>query len=105
MRNEFGGGNQDSGEQYAGRRCRVTDSGNELQDLFLYSGKRRPELYLDPNVRKNISSFAKLAPRTELEQGLARLSIDLQTGAFVSIKARFATEAGDYAFIIARADG
>lgn len=78
---------------------------NELQDLFLYSGKHRPELYLDSVIRANISSFAQLAPPTELQDGLARLTADLQSGNFVSIKARHATETGDYAYVTARSDG
>ena len=78
---------------------------NELQDLFLYSGKYRPHLYLDPSVRANISSFARLAPAAELQEGLARLSADLRNGAFASITARYASEVGDYAYIVARAVG
>jgi ubiquinone/menaquinone biosynthesis C-methylase UbiE len=78
---------------------------NDLQDLFLYSGKHRPDLYLDPAVRANISSFANLAPTAELQDGLARLTADLQSGAFASVKAHYATEVGDYAYIAARADG
>jgi SAM-dependent methyltransferase len=78
---------------------------NELQDLFLYSGKHRPELYLDSAVRANISSFAHLAPPAELQGGLARLTADLQNGAFTSVEARYATEVGDYAYITARVDG
>lgn len=77
---------------------------NELQDLFLYSGKHRPYLYLDPSVRANISSFASLAPAGEIEEGLARLTADLQSGAFASVEAHYATEVGDYAYITARAD-
>jgi ubiquinone/menaquinone biosynthesis C-methylase UbiE len=79
----------------------VTD---ELQDLFLYSGKHRPHLYLDPEVRANISSFASLATAAELQEGLARLAADLQSGAFASVKARYATHEGDYAFISAHVD-
>ena len=78
---------------------------NDLQDLFLYSGKHRPELYLDPAVRANISSFASLCPPAELEDGLARLTADLQSGTFASVKARYARGVGDYAFVAARADG
>lgn len=78
---------------------------NDLQDLFLYSGKHRPGLYLDPGVRANISSFANLVPAAELQDGLARLTADLRSGAFASVKAQYATEVGDYAYITARADG
>jgi ubiquinone/menaquinone biosynthesis C-methylase UbiE len=76
-----------------------------LQDLFLYSGKHRPELYLDSAIRANISSFAGLASTAELQEGLAQLTADLQSGAFASVKARYATEFGDYAYVTARADG
>lgn len=75
---------------------------NELQDLFLYSGKHRPDLYLDPAIRTNISSFAKLAPAAELQDGLARLTADLHSGAFAVIKDQYATEVGDYAFVTAQ---
>jgi len=78
---------------------------NDLQDLFLHSGKHRPELYLDPAVRANINSFANLAPTAELQDGLARLTADLQSGAFAMVKAQYATEVGDYAYITARTDG
>ena len=77
----------------------VTDS---LQDLFLYSGKHRPALYLDGAIRANISSFANLAPPDELRSGLERLAADLDRGAFAAVQARYATDAGDYAFITAR---
>jgi hypothetical protein len=80
----------------------VTD---ELEDLFLYSGKHRPDLYLDPEIRANISSFANLTPSVELHAGLARLSADLQSGEFASVKAHYATEVGDYVYITAHADG
>ncbi|MBE7417913.1 MAG: class I SAM-dependent methyltransferase [Ideonella sp.] len=75
----------------------------KLQDLFLYSGKHRPELYLDSAIRANISSFSGLAPTTELREGLAQLTADLQSGAFASVKARYFNELGDYAYVTARA--
>ena len=74
---------------------------NGLEDLFLYSGKHRPALYLDAAVRANISSFAQLAPPAELQEGLARLTADIQSGAFAAIQARYANGAGDYAFVTA----
>lgn len=72
---------------------------NELQDQFLYSGKHRPSLYLDPAVRANISSFARLSSESEIQIGLDRLSADIQSGDFPSIAATYATELGDYAYI------
>lgn len=74
---------------------------SQLEDMFLYSGKHRPELYLEPAVRANISSFANLANAAEVQDGLAKLEADVLNGDFASIKARYASEAGDYAFITA----
>ncbi len=48
-------------------------------DGFLASHWRRPEAYLDPRVRQGISSFWIL---TGLDAGLARLSSDLESGAW-----------------------
>lgn len=78
---------------------------NELEDLFLYSGKHRPHLYLDPAIRANISSFANLTSTAELQDGITRLTADLQNGEFGSVKARYATELGDYAYVTAHVDG
>lgn len=69
-------------------------------DLFLYAGKHRPEVYLDPVVRRGISSFAALAHTDEVEQGLKRLRSDLDTGAFERVRAAFATPTGDYLFVV-----
>lgn len=77
----------------------------ELEDLFLYSGKHRPHLYLDPAIRANISSFANLASAAELKEGIARLDADLRSGAFAPVKAHYTTAAGDYAYVAARTDG
>lgn len=78
---------------------------NELQDLFLYSGKHRPEMYLDAALRSNISSFASLATAEELQDGLTRLATDLQSGAFASVADAYSSPEGDYAYIVARTDG
>ena len=42
---------------------------------------RRPEAYLDPKVRAGISTYAILPPST-LEDGLRRLSADIESGAW-----------------------
>lgn len=76
-----------------------------LQDLFLYSGKQRPALYLDAGVRANISSFARLCPQDELQQGLAALRRDLDAGRFAAEACCADGESGDYAFVVARAAG
>jgi SAM-dependent methyltransferase len=58
-----------------------------LEDLFLYSGKQRPRLYLDPNVRANISSFSTQCTASELARGLEDLAADLERGTFSEIAA------------------
>ncbi len=68
-------------------------------DLFLYAGKHRPELYLDPTVRSGMSSFANLANETEVSEGLAQLQVDMETGAFGHIRASYDSVQGDYSFI------
>jgi SAM-dependent methyltransferase len=48
-------------------------------DGFLYSYWRRPHAYLDPHIRKGISTFWKMR---DAEAGLARLAADLESGAW-----------------------
>ncbi len=73
-----------------------------LADLFLYAGKHRPALYLDPAVRAGISTFARgLSPPDELERGLAALATDIETGAIDAAIASYAHGKGDYLFVIA----
>src|SRR6202011_4798683 len=46
----------------------------DIQDWFLYAGKYRPEIYLDPAVRAGISFFAGgLATPRETAEGCAKL--------------------------------
>jgi len=72
---------------------------NDLQDLFLYSGKHRPSQYLDAGVRANISSFAMHCPASELKHGLESLSNDVSSGRFQAVAKRYTSTSGDYAFI------
>jgi ubiquinone/menaquinone biosynthesis C-methylase UbiE len=71
-------------------------------DLFLYSGKHQPHLYLDERVRANISSFANLANRDELGAGLERLKQDLARGRFEQATSEYEDVGGDYLFIAAQ---
>lgn len=75
---------------------------NDLQDLFLYAGKERPELYLDPQVRQGISSFSALANQDEVREGLAQLDADLKAGSFQAIAKRYDGTNGDYLFMVAK---
>lgn len=76
------------------------DVRNDLTDLFLYAGKHRPTLYLDPDFRRGISSFSSLVSPTELATGLTRLKEDLATGELLRICEKNQSTTGDYAFII-----
>jgi ubiquinone/menaquinone biosynthesis C-methylase UbiE len=74
---------------------------NQLQDLFLYSGKERPEFYLDPAIRENISSFASLCTAEELEHGLLALRADIASKRFDEVSQRYQSRSGDYAYVVA----
>ncbi len=71
-----------------------------LNDLFLYSGKHKPEIYFDSRVRSGISSFAMLANEAEITFGLEQLQKDLSIGKFLSIKKKYENSLGDYLFIV-----
>ena len=73
----------------------------ELQDLFLYAGKHRPQLYLEPRVRAGISTFANLADPAEIERGCARLAADLASGRFAEVLQAAEHSGGDYLFLVA----
>ncbi|MEH2328461.1 class I SAM-dependent methyltransferase [Nostoc sp.] len=72
-----------------------------LQDLFLYSGKYHPEIYLDENVRSGISTFALLASADEIAAGCQRLAADINTGRITEIVKKYENNHGDYLFVIA----
>lgn len=76
----------------------------DLEDLFLYAGKHRPELYLDPAVRAGISTFAALADAAEVRDGCARLEADIRSGRIVEVIAASDHPEGDYAFVVAEKD-
>ena len=76
---------------------------HDCQDGFLGAFWRRPEAYLDPNVRRAISGFAQL-PSTVVEAGMAHLAEDLHSGQwdarFGWLRARTSLDLG-YRLIIA----
>jgi SAM-dependent methyltransferase len=75
---------------------------DDLVDHFLFCGKRRPELYFDPAIRAGISCFANLSTPEEVDDGLARLRADIDSGRFVEVAAAHPTTDGDYLFLRAR---
>lgn len=75
---------------------------NKLEDLFLQSGKYRPEIYLEPDVRNGISSFHLSIDSEELQEGLQKLSSDIESGAIKNIIDQYESNRGDYSFIIGK---
>ncbi len=71
----------------------------DLKDLFLYSGKHNPNLYLDPKVRAGISSFSSLANQDEVEKGLLELQKDIISGKINDVMKEYENDGGDYLFI------
>jgi SAM-dependent methyltransferase len=72
---------------------------HDCVDGFLGAYWRRPEAYLDPAARRSISSFAKI----DAEEGLKRLSRDLETGAWAERNADLVTrEALDVGYRLIR---
>jgi SAM-dependent methyltransferase len=77
----------------------------KLQNFFLYSGKHRPELYLDARIRAGISTFARLAEESEVREGCARLSEDISSGRVAQVVERYRHDGGDYLFVVAETEG
>jgi SAM-dependent methyltransferase len=75
----------------------------DLEDFFLYNGKNHPEMYLNPDVRRNISTFAAIAEPGEIEQGCSMLDADIRSGRIHNIIDSYrALGDGDYVFVIAQ---
>ncbi len=73
----------------------------DLEDLFLYSGKHRPSLYLSPAIRAGMWSFANLAPPSEEAAGCAELRRDVESGKVGDVVAQCDDRLGDYLFVVA----
>lgn len=76
---------------------------DDLQDLFLYSGKHRPQLYLHPAVRAGISTFASLADSAEIKEGCRQLESDIRTGHVHDVIKSYENQLGDYTFLVGKA--
>jgi ubiquinone/menaquinone biosynthesis C-methylase UbiE len=70
-----------------------------LKDFFLYSGKERPEMYLDERVRQGSSTFASLANPDEVTKGCAKLADDIASGDFERVYRQYDDRNGDYLFV------
>ncbi len=84
---------------FAVNLCKPYFVAPDLQDFFLYSGKDRPEMYLDERVRRGSSTFASLANPNEVIAGCTKLSDDLISGRFNQIYKQYDDRSGDYLFI------
>jgi SAM-dependent methyltransferase len=66
-------------ERLGGGRIEAVPIPHDCLDGFLHAYWRRPEAYLDEHVRAGISVFSRLRPE-EVDEALARLSADLESG-------------------------
>ncbi|MCB0662050.1 MAG: class I SAM-dependent methyltransferase [Saprospiraceae bacterium] len=74
----------------------------DLEDFFFYSGKYRPQMYFDENVRRGISTFSLLAHQDEVNEGLSKLKTDIDNGHIENIIKQYENEIGDYIFVISQ---
>lgn len=72
----------------------------QMQDFFLYSGKQRPDIYLEKQVRDGISSFRNFCSKKELNVGLSKLQSDIETAAINDVIQKYKNDIGDYLFIV-----
>jgi len=72
----------------------------DLEDKFLYFGKDKPEIYMDPEIRHGISSFSSLANSREIEEGLDRLHKDIVRGTIGEVMRSYENDTGDYLFVL-----
>jgi ubiquinone/menaquinone biosynthesis C-methylase UbiE len=73
----------------------------DLRDLFLFAGKHRPEMYLDPRIRSGMSGFAQLAGQCEVDEGCRRLAADIDSGRIKKIIQEHENPKGEYLFVVA----
>ena len=73
----------------------------ELEDFFLYKGKFKPEMYLNPSIRAGISTFSSLAAPEEIDSGCAQLAEDIDSGKIREVIDEYANDLGDYRYYLA----
>ena len=71
-----------------------------IQDQLFYAGKHDPEIYFDPSLREEMTSFTELSSEEEISSGLSRLRADLDNWEFERIKQQYDNESGDYLFLV-----
>ncbi len=88
---------------FKGIRTEPYDVRPDLRDMFLYSGKHRPEIYLDERIRSGISTFSHLMNPEEMKVGCERLRSDIASGRIQSVMESYDRPGGDYLFMTADA--
>ena len=73
----------------------------DLKDMFLFCGKNRPELYLDPRILSGISFFADAPDADEIARGVQGLADDIETGRINRVIRSHEHDLGDYMFTVA----
>lgn len=73
----------------------------DLEDLFLNAGRKRPDIYLNESIRNNMHSFPLLCEDIELEIGLKKLKTNIDNGDINKIIDNYDSNEGDYTFIAA----
>ena len=75
---------------------------DDLKDWFLYCGKNKPELYLDPKVRcRHLVISPMLLMKTRSRAESARLEEDIRSGRIKEVMRSYAWDGGDYMFTVA----
>lgn len=75
---------------------------DQLQDCFLYCHKNRPERYLNMEFLQGMSVFSAKAKPQELQEGIARLRADIESGEIYRVLQRYSScPQGDYLFVVA----
>ena len=69
-------------------------------ERFFYGGTYCPGIYLDAQMRANMSPFRLFANATELQHGLAALQADIASGAVHDKVAQSDRRAGDYCALV-----
>jgi len=72
-----------------------------LRDHFLYSGKHRPELYLEERYRAGSSGFRRFGDADETSDGVKRLARDIAEDRIGKIMAGHENDDGNYGWVLA----
>jgi SAM-dependent methyltransferase len=74
---------------------------DDLRDHFMYSGKHRPELYLEERYRAGSSGFRLFGDPYEIANGAERLTRDIADGRIGKVIDGYQNDDGDYGWVLA----